>query len=64
MAVDGGRIDELGNGRFVRELCLKAAALRDLRLAETHSERSLTREEITTLLFDDVNAAYRELTSI
>ncbi|NBE53766.1 AAA family ATPase [Streptomyces sp. YC537] len=61
--VDEERINTLGNGRFVRELCLKAAALRDLRLADAAGERTLSREEITTLLFDDINAAYVEVTN-
>ncbi|MFI6054489.1 AAA family ATPase [Streptomyces violascens] len=63
MAVREGRIDELGNARFVRELCFKAAAIRDLRLAESHDGGAPTREEITTLLFADVDIAYHELTS-
>lgn len=63
LACDQGRINELGNGRFAREICLKAAALRDLRLTDAPTEQPLTREELTTLLLDDVTTAYRELTS-
>jgi tetratricopeptide (TPR) repeat protein len=62
--VGAGRADELGNGRFVRELCLKAGARRDVRLTESlafDEGRALTREEITTLLFADVDGAFREL---
>ncbi|MGW2858544.1 AAA family ATPase [Streptomyces sp. NPDC001205] len=62
-AVKEGRIDELGNARFVRELCFKAAALRDLRLTESHDGGAPTREEITTLLFADVDVAYAEVTA-
>lgn len=63
LACDQGRIDELGNGRFARELCLKAAALRDLRLADAADETPPTREQLVTLLLDDVTTAYGELTS-
>ncbi|MFF3214923.1 AAA family ATPase [Streptomyces sp. NPDC002886] len=61
-AVDDGLVDQLGNGRFARELCRKAAALRDLRLYEHHggSSGTLTREEITTVRFSDISQAYRE----
>ncbi|MFJ3711631.1 AAA family ATPase [Streptomyces sp. NPDC090053] len=53
--------DTLGNGRFARELCLKATALRDLRLLPAHAAGTLTREDIVTVLPEDVNAAYQEL---
>ncbi|MFZ3494063.1 AAA family ATPase [Streptomyces sp. 5.8] len=60
-AVDDGLVDQLGNGRFARELCRKAAALRDLRLYEQHGGvGALTREEITTVRFSDISQAYRE----
>lgn len=61
-AVDDGMIDQLGNGRFVREVCRKAAAQRDLRLYELHGDTGTpTREDITTLRLGDVTGAYREL---
>ncbi|WP_412076443.1 hypothetical protein ACLF6K_12970 [Streptomyces xanthophaeus] len=45
-----------------RELCRKAAALRDLRLDELHGTSSTpTREELTTVRFVDVSQAFREL---
>lgn len=61
-AADDGLIDQLGNGRFARELCRKAAALRDLRLDELHGTSSTpTREELTTVRFVDISQAFREL---
>ncbi|MCX4820476.1 AAA family ATPase [Streptomyces sp. NBC_01142] len=60
-AVDGGLADELGNGRFARELCMKATALRDLRLYSAYASGTPTREEMTTVLLEDVAGAYREL---
>ncbi|MGI5352453.1 AAA family ATPase [Streptomyces sp. CA-250714] len=61
-AVDDDLVDQLGNGRFARELCRKAAALRDLRLDELHGGSSTpTREEITTVRFADISQAYQEL---
>ncbi|MEU2720717.1 AAA family ATPase [Streptomyces smyrnaeus] len=61
-AVDEALADQLGNGRFARELCRKAAALRDLRLDELHGSSSTpTREEITTVRFADISQAYQEL---
>ncbi|MGW1056202.1 AAA family ATPase [Streptomyces sp. NPDC002521] len=61
-AVAGGLIDRLGNGRFVRELCRKAAALRDLRLHEAYGGTDApSLEDITTLWLDDVRLAYREM---
>ncbi|MFD4527641.1 AAA family ATPase [Streptomyces sp. NPDC058470] len=61
-AVRDELIDRLGNGRFVRELCRKAAALRDLRLYEVHGGTgTLSLEDITTLSLEDVTLAYREL---
>lgn len=60
-AVEGGLVDRLGNGRFARELCRKAAARRDLRLCDHHGGLDgLTREEITTVRFSDVSEAYQE----
>ncbi|SER90047.1 AAA family ATPase [Streptomyces qinglanensis] len=61
-AVDSDLVDQLGNGRFARELCRKATALRDLRLDELHGSSSTpTREEITTVRFADISQAYQEL---
>lgn len=61
-AVEDDLVDQLGNGRFARELCRKAAALRDLRLFETHDDSgTLTREEITTVRVADISQAYQEL---
>ncbi|WP_424888852.1 AAA family ATPase [Streptomyces sp. XH2] len=56
------RIDALGNGRFIRNLCQKAAAHRDLRLAATpRNGEPLTREDLVTLHAPDVLAAFDEL---
>ncbi|MDK0523308.1 AAA family ATPase [Streptomyces sp. ML-6] len=61
-AVDGGMGDTLGNARFARELCQKAAAQRDLRLYAEHATGTTpTREEIVTVLAPDVAAAHQEL---
>ncbi|RLU92153.1 AAA family ATPase [Streptomyces griseocarneus] len=61
-ALGHGLGETLGNGRFARELCQKASAARDLRLATAlETGRTPTREEITTLLAEDVAAAYEEL---
>ncbi|GAX50948.1 hypothetical protein SO3561_02447 [Streptomyces olivochromogenes] len=61
-AVGEALIDQLGNGRFVRELCRKAAGLRDLRLYEVHGGTGTpSREDITTMRFEDITGAYREL---
>ncbi|MFF3393865.1 AAA family ATPase [Streptomyces sp. NPDC002669] len=61
-AVDGGMADTLGNARFARELCQKAAAQRDLRLYAEHATGTTpTREEIVTVLAPDVAAAHQEL---
>ncbi|WP_234337007.1 AAA family ATPase [Streptomyces xylophagus] len=55
-------IDQLGNGRFVRELCRKAAASRDLRVYEAlGGSDTPSLEDITTLCLGDVTAAYLEL---
>lgn len=60
-AVDEELVDQLGNGRFARELCRKAAALRDLRLCEGPGDFStLTREELTTVRVPDISQAYEE----
>ncbi|GGX73508.1 AAA family ATPase [Streptomyces hiroshimensis] len=56
------RIDALGNGRFIRTLCQKAAAQRDLRLsASSRDGRPLSREDLVTLHAADVFAAFDEL---
>ncbi|MFJ8333356.1 AAA family ATPase [Streptomyces sp. NPDC094437] len=61
-AVESGAVDQLGNGRFVRELCRKAAGLRDLRLYERYGGADLpTRAEITTVHAPDLTTAYQEL---
>ncbi|WP_330178930.1 AAA family ATPase [Nocardia sp. NBC_01503] len=61
-AVDDGSIDRLGNARFVRELCAKAAARRDLRIADQLVGTKLpSRTEMTTLTSDDITGAFREL---
>ncbi|MEU3753906.1 AAA family ATPase [Streptomyces olivoreticuli] len=57
-------IDTLGNGRFVRNLCQKATAQRDLRLSVTTRRGSgLSREDLVTVLASDVFAATDELTA-
>ncbi|MFG2208964.1 AAA family ATPase [Streptomyces sp. NPDC048638] len=61
-AAESDLTDKLGNGRFARELCQKATAQRDLRLAAVYEQGgTLTREHITTVLGEDIAAAYREL---
>ncbi len=61
-AVDDDLVDQLGNGRFARELCRKAAALRDLRLYELYGGSDTpTRAEITTVRLADISEAYQEL---
>jgi SpoVK/Ycf46/Vps4 family AAA+-type ATPase len=58
-AVQEGRIDALGNGRFARTLFERACASRDVRVS-LHGEAA-TAAELTTLLAADVRAAYLEL---
>jgi SpoVK/Ycf46/Vps4 family AAA+-type ATPase len=58
-AVQAGRIDALGNGRFARTLFERACASRDVRVS-LHGEAA-TAAELTTLLGADVRAAYLEL---
>ncbi|MFE9392473.1 AAA family ATPase [Streptomyces sp. NPDC006784] len=61
-AVAGDLVDQLGNGRFARELCRKAAGFRDLRLDELQGSASTpTREEITTVGFADIFQGYQAL---
>ncbi len=59
--VDEGMADTVGNARFARELCQKTAAQRDLRLFSKHADTTPTREEIVTVLAEDVLAAHHEL---
>jgi SpoVK/Ycf46/Vps4 family AAA+-type ATPase len=59
-AVDAGRIDELGNGRFARSLFERACACRDVRVVRLGE--SATAADLTTLTADDVRGAYAELT--
>ncbi|MEV5711970.1 AAA family ATPase [Actinoallomurus sp. NPDC052274] len=54
-----GRIDELGNGRFVRSLYEKACGFRDLRVAELGAD--VTTADLTTLTTEDVRSAYADL---
>ena len=61
-AADAGLVERLGNGRFVRELCRKAAALRDLRMYEIHGGSGTpSREELTTVRVADITTAFEEL---
>ncbi|MCP2335602.1 AAA family ATPase [Actinomadura rupiterrae] len=59
-AVGLGRVDELGNGRFARNLYEKASACRALRAAALGE--SATPADLTTLTADDVHDALAELT--
>lgn len=52
---ESGRIDELGNARFARNLYEKSIAQRDLRLADSNAP--LTKDAITTITSDDLMAA-------
>ena len=58
-AVESGRIDELGNGRFARSLFERACACRDVRVVRLDDEA--TAADLTTLTAADVETAYREL---
>jgi SpoVK/Ycf46/Vps4 family AAA+-type ATPase len=58
-AVQQGRIDALGNGRFARTLFERACASRDVRVSL--QGEAATAAELTTLLAADVRAAYLEL---
>jgi hypothetical protein len=55
----GGRIDELGNGRFARSLFERACACRDVRVVRLGE--GATAADLTTLSADDVRGAYAEL---
>jgi SpoVK/Ycf46/Vps4 family AAA+-type ATPase len=58
-ACEARRIDDLGNGRFVRSLFERACAWRDLRVV--HLGEQATAKDLTTVTGEDVRAAYREL---
>jgi SpoVK/Ycf46/Vps4 family AAA+-type ATPase len=57
-----GRIDEQGNGRFVRSLFERACAGRDLRIAR--QGEAATAADLTTVLAADVLTGYRQLTGL
>ena len=57
-ACAGGRIDELGNGRFARSLFERACACRDVRVEHLADP---SRDDLVTLTAADVQAAYGEL---
>ena len=58
-ACAGGRIDELGNGRFARSLFERACASRDVRVVRLGEQ--VTAEDLTTVTAADVQTAYRDL---
>jgi SpoVK/Ycf46/Vps4 family AAA+-type ATPase len=58
-AVQSGRIDELGNGRFARSLFERACAYRDVRVVRLGE--GATAEDLTTLTAADVIGAFEEL---
>jgi SpoVK/Ycf46/Vps4 family AAA+-type ATPase len=58
-AVESGRIDTLGNGRFARSLFERACASRDVRVS-MHGDAA-TAADLTTVLAADLLTAYREL---
>jgi SpoVK/Ycf46/Vps4 family AAA+-type ATPase len=58
-ACDGGKIDELGNGRFARSLFERACACRDVRVVRLNEQA--TAADLTTLTAADVETAYRDL---
>ncbi len=58
-AVDTGRIDTLGNGRFARSLFERACASRDVRVSD-HGDEA-TAADLTTVLAADLLTAYRGL---
>lgn len=58
-----GTIDELGNGRFARELCTEALARRDLRLVEAYPDVVPPPEiDLRVVEPDDIEGAFEELT--
>jgi SpoVK/Ycf46/Vps4 family AAA+-type ATPase len=60
-ACESERIDELGNGRYVRSLVERARAHHDVRIDEMRKQ-DVTPRELTTLTVNDVQAADRDLT--
>jgi len=58
-AVENGRVDVLGNGRFARSLFERACASRDLRVSLRGDQA--TTADLTTVLAPDLLTAYREL---
>lgn len=58
-----GWADELGNGRFIRTLCEKASALRDLRLARRLDEHEPSAAELVALDAEDLAHAFTALTA-
>jgi SpoVK/Ycf46/Vps4 family AAA+-type ATPase len=60
-ACESGRIDELGNGRYVRSLVERARAHHDVRIDEM-KKQDVTPRELTTLTVNDIQAADRDLT--
>ncbi len=58
-AVETGRIDVLGNGRFARSLFERACASRDVRVSLRGEAATAT--DLTTVLAADLLTAYREL---
>ncbi len=58
-AVEAGRIDALGNGRFARSLFERACASRDVRVSLQGDAASAA--DLTTVLAADLLTAYREL---
>jgi SpoVK/Ycf46/Vps4 family AAA+-type ATPase len=58
-AAVAGRIDELGNGRFVRSLFERACAARDLRVADLGENASAA--DLTTVSAADLRGAFLEL---
>jgi SpoVK/Ycf46/Vps4 family AAA+-type ATPase len=58
-AVENGRIDVLGNGRFARSLYERACASRDVRVSLRGDQATTT--DLTTVLAPDLLTAYREL---
>jgi SpoVK/Ycf46/Vps4 family AAA+-type ATPase len=59
-ACESGRIDELGNGRYVRSLVERARAHHDVRIDEMRKQ-DVTPRELTTLTVTDVRAADQDL---
>jgi SpoVK/Ycf46/Vps4 family AAA+-type ATPase len=55
-----GRVDELGNGRFVRSLFERSCSFRDLRVVRLGE--SATAADLTTVTAADVRAAFADLT--